>query len=202
MDNILHGLLNQLRIIGTVRVNQRLCTANNSIDIYANTWLSWIRRKLYNDGKSSTVRYLTDLYHRISLETDKLISQGKHNSQDHLKNLDIELQNSIKGLENLKITYRGYQKTQACIDGIINDYINPTLNTIHKHIPAYVLKSENIILLDNKENLNEKNLNKENLNEGTKIKSPKKITPKEHKEKNTALRNLSEWPSLHHSVNT
>ena len=144
MDDSLQQYLIKLRIIARIDVNQRLDTTNNAVRIYGNSWLDWGIRKICSDGKKETFRYLQNLYREIDQQADQLINLLV-NSKDDIKQkkalrdcvtLAEKIKLSIRGLNNLYNTYKGYQDVQAGIESIREDFALRTYDTLLETIPA------------------------------------------------------------------
>jgi hypothetical protein len=152
MNDILHGQLNQLRIISKVRIGQRLNTTNN-LTVYEDSILNWLRRKYYHDSKDETVRLLQDLYRTINQSATQLIADIRttRDEQVRLSKMQVALtlasliNTSIKGVENLSNTYSTYTRTTSILHGIVQDFAIVTytqlLNVILVHIYTKDLKN-------------------------------------------------------------
>ena len=86
MDNILHQYLTKLRIISKIPENGRLNTTQNDLDIYYDTFTSWMWRKISGDSKDCTTKYLINLYREINSFSDQLM----HNILIKTKHLKIK----------------------------------------------------------------------------------------------------------------
>lgn len=138
INDIMHDLLNKLRIISKIKEGQKLDTSKG-LSIYSDSLLNWIIRKWYHDCKDEGIRFLRDLYKSFAQSIDSLISQSDHNKKANIQyiiiNSAIELKNSIRGIENLAKTYSGYPTTTAALEGILRDYIIVTYTTLLDSIP-------------------------------------------------------------------
>lgn len=128
MDDNLHGLLNKLRLIASIKPGQKLDTSKPNVDIYQSGWISWIRRKINGDDKDASIRYLTSLYRQVHQELKKI--QDKK-SKELFQNVIVS---SCDGLINLKNTYRGFSLTQISLQGIIDDFADPALKLVTPQI--------------------------------------------------------------------
>lgn len=150
MNDVMHDLLNKLRIIGKVREGQKLDTTNGNINVYTDTWFNWAMRKWNRDNKDEGVRYLRDLYKSLQQSVETVINESKIASSDVKKSLAIyvlinaatELKASIRGLDNLAKTYVGYPTTLASLEGILRDYVIVTYSSLLDAIPESKLTKE------------------------------------------------------------
>lgn len=149
MNNTLHQHLNHLRLIGRIREGQRLDTTKD-ITVYDDTILSWVMRKWNHDGKDEGVRFLRELYSSINQSTDQLIIEmlnakspvKKQRKLSVVVNLAKNIKSSIVGVENLSKTYSDFPKTNAQLEGIIQDYAITTYQHLVENIPADKLPVE------------------------------------------------------------
>ncbi len=152
MNDVMHDLLNKIRIISKIREGQKLDT-NNGLNVYTEGWLNWLARKWNRDTKDEGVRYLRDLYKSIQQTVENIINESK--MQNHtsaptrqplavyvLVNTATELKASVKGLDNLCKTYVHFPTTVAAIDGILKDYVIVTYSSIIDAIPEEKLTKE------------------------------------------------------------
>lgn len=123
--------LTNLRIISHLEVGQKLDTKNNRLDIYTMSWYwpTWLYRKFVQDNKIECVEYLRNLYKDIEQDAARIIDSYKSASDPcgQLKYYKLllkfaeKLASSIRGLNNLKETYKGFQRTQADIESLKED---------------------------------------------------------------------------------
>lgn len=150
MNDIMHDLLDKLRIISTIKEDQKLDTSNGRLNIYTEGWLSWIRRNWYGDSKDEGVRYIKDMYKAIQQYVETLIKEYNQTRDESKKSAIItvlinaasELKASIKGLDNLCKTYINFQRTTAELLGILKDYILVTYSSLLDVIPANKLPND------------------------------------------------------------
>jgi hypothetical protein len=142
MNDILHGQLNQLRIISKVRAGQRLDTTNN-LTVYEDSILNWVIRKYYHDSKDEAVRLLQDLYRTINQSVTQLIADilTTRDDQCRLRKMQVALtlasliNTSIKGVENLSNTYSTFTRTTSILHGIVQDFAIVTYTQLLNVIP-------------------------------------------------------------------
>lgn len=123
--------LTNLRIISHLEVGQKLDTKNNRLDIYTMSWYwpTWLYRKFVQDNKVECVEYLRNLYKDIEQDAARIIDSYKSANDPcgQLKYYKLllkfaeKLASSIRGLNNLKETYKGFQRTQADIESLKED---------------------------------------------------------------------------------
>ena len=147
MNDVMHDLLNKIRIISKIREGQKLDT-NNGLNVYTEGWFNWIARKWNRDTKDEGVRYLRDLYKSVQQTVENVINETKQPAPKQtmavyvLVNTATELKASVRGLDNLCKTYAHYPTTVAAIDGILKDYVIVTYSSIIDAIPDEKLTKE------------------------------------------------------------
>ena len=142
MNDVMHDLLNKLRIIGKVREGQKLDVANG-LHVYSDSWLNWLMRKWNRDNKDEGVRCILDLYKALGQSVEVLINETKlaKNENKRVNNIYVmvniasNIKNSIKGLDNLAKTYNNYPSTTSAIEGIVKDYVIVVYNSLIDNIP-------------------------------------------------------------------
>lgn len=142
MDDIIHDQLNQLRIIGQIRIGQKI-TTTNGISVYNNGIITWLSRMWNRDGKFETIRVLKDLYKSVDLSITEYIKETDHMPYDEkifkkriylLIKMAESLHDSIGGIENLSQTYSDNQTVNAGMDSIVKDYIIIIYGTLLDYI--------------------------------------------------------------------
>jgi hypothetical protein len=149
ISDVMHDLLNKLRIIAQVKEGQKLDTTNG-LDVYTEGWINWAFRKWYRDSKDEGIRFLRELYRSLQQSVETVV--GEYNNSPNktrramainvLMNTAVELKSSVRGLDNLRKTYMGYPSTVAHIHGIIRDYVIVTYATLLDVIPAKKLTDD------------------------------------------------------------
>jgi hypothetical protein len=134
ISDIMHSILNELRIISKIREGQKLNTING-LSIYTESIFGWVMRKVHGDSKEESIKHIRELYKSLSQMIDLIILEPKKTTITILITAGIELKNSIVGLDNLAKTYALFPTTLAAIEGILRDYILNTYNTILNNIP-------------------------------------------------------------------
>ena len=142
MSDVMHDLLNKLRIISKIKEGQKLDTANG-LNVYTEGWVNWFMRKWHRDNKDEGIRYLLGAYKAFQQSIEVIMNDLKHSTQESKKSMTVyilinaasELKASIRGLDNLCKTYAGFPTTVAAIDGIIKDYVIVTYSSLLEVIP-------------------------------------------------------------------
>ena len=125
-DSINNILLN-MKIISEIKENDKLLTNNNCLEIDTR-YVQFIQRWLYEDGREVTLIKISEIIDNLfnfidnNYSTKRNIVNNGNFDEDktHLfQRIHLNLQNSIKGLENLKTTYKHDIKTISQIDLII-----------------------------------------------------------------------------------
>lgn len=150
MNEIMHRLLNELRVIGKIKEGQKLDTSNGTLYVYSDGWVSWFTRKWYRDSKDECVRHLRDLYRSFGQSVETIINEATTCTNDTRKsqaiyviiNAATELRASIKGLDSLSKTYMSYPTTVAALEGILRDYIIVTYSLLLEAIPENRIPKE------------------------------------------------------------
>tara|TARA_S200000501_G_C20357848_1_gene540552 strand:+ start:107 stop:541 length:435 start_codon:yes stop_codon:yes gene_type:complete len=119
-NNEIDELIINLAILSKLEINKKLSTKESYLNIENNNGtlqsiLEGPKRWWYGECRDTAIKKI-----------DLLISKSLRNCKDHPILVDY-LQNSIKGLENLKNTYLDCTQTNARLDVII-DKINRNLN--------------------------------------------------------------------------
>lgn len=158
---MLEKILVDLKVISRLTENDKLCTVNaDNITIESNDYLQATRRYMYNDSRSRTIKtidniidssveYSTNCMKSSHLNLHQLTnSPSEHDRENHfrectkLRNLSIEINNTVKGLNNLKLTYRN--------DAIITSQIDVIIHKINTHVSEIEKKIEQVSPNNNK----------------------------------------------------
>jgi hypothetical protein len=150
MNNIIHNYLNQLRVISLFNEGDKARIENGFLTVDNKNWFNWMKRQKWLfpwsvdvDSKEETVKHLQHFFISVSQSIDQIIIEIDNtkdkNKYDKLLIITVSLLDklisSIKGLHNLANTYKNYPRQYAEIHGIIDDYINPSLQLLYKNIP-------------------------------------------------------------------
>ena len=149
----LENILLNLKIIANIKEFDKISTAYDTITIERNDILQGTRRKIYSgDSREKTIKTIESLINRLFEITDELlekeqtiqINQNGYYSKDTVKespfvdepiatflNITNQLSSSIRGLQNLKITYLNDVTTTSKLDLVIGKIQN-RINKINK----------------------------------------------------------------------
>lgn len=148
ISDILHDMLNKLRIISKIKEGQKIDTSDG-LNVYNDGIINWLFRKYTRNNKDENVKYLSDLYKQLqqTIETNlnELSNSGDTKKIKLLRILTtsaLELRSSIKGLENLSKTYYNYPSTLASLEGILKDYIVVIYSSMLEAIPEDIIPNE------------------------------------------------------------
>lgn len=149
MNDVMHDLLNKLRVISKIREGQKLDTSHG-LNVYNEGWINWVLRKWNRDNKDEGIRYLRDLYKALQQSVETIINESKHSSSDSKKSMAIyvlinaasELKASVRGLDSMCKTYTGFPTTIASLDGVLKDYVIVTYSSLMEAIPKDKLTQE------------------------------------------------------------
>lgn len=135
MNDVMHDLLNKLRVISKIKEGQKLDTANG-LNVYTEGWVNWLLRKWNRDNKDEGIRNLRDLYKALQQSVETVINESKKSMATYvLINAASELKASVKGLDNMCKTYANFPTTVAALDGILKDYVIVTYSSLMEAIP-------------------------------------------------------------------
>lgn len=148
MDDLLHSLLNKLRLISQITDGKKISTSNDELNIYEESGLNWLFRVYTRDGKDASIKSLRTLYQTVRNNTERIIS--KIDKQSTHINSDIEvalimaqkIKSSVAGLENLSKTYHAYPTVVAALEGIVQDYAAPAYKLLVNSVPHDLLLDE------------------------------------------------------------
>jgi hypothetical protein len=122
-----------LKIISNIKEYDKLITnENKQIDIDTSSYLQFMRRWWNGRNRSNTLTYLKDYVYKdafIIIDTtlqnemknkynNNFFEQSNHNI---LQKFLVEFKNSIRGLQNLKITYNNDVSFRSQLDVIIEE---------------------------------------------------------------------------------
>lgn len=135
INDVMHDLLNKLRVISKIKEGQKLDTANG-LNVYTEGWVNWLLRKWNRDNKDEGIRNLRDLYKALQQSVETVINESKKSMATYvLINAASELKASVKGLDNMCKTYANFPTTVAALDGILKDYVIVTYSSLMEAIP-------------------------------------------------------------------
>ena len=149
ISDVMHDLLNKLRIISQVKEGQKLNTMYG-LDVYNEGWFNWLARVWNRDSKDECIRYIRDLYKSLQQSIETVINEYSNNQSKVRKTMALgvlvnaatELKSSVRGLDNLRKTYTNYPGTVAQLHGIMRDYVIVAYSTLMDIIPIEKLSDE------------------------------------------------------------
>lgn len=137
MDNTDQRTCTNLRLISTVKVNQRLRInfGYNVVDVVDNTTYNAFTAFLVCDTWNYTKHSLKKIFTEdTSALCAKLI---KNNCIQELTNIRGLLSKSSIGLNNLKTAYKNDGVAIVHIDSIMEDYITMQINNINEYLQTH-----------------------------------------------------------------
>lgn len=132
-----------LRIISKIPEKGKISVCEDNIFIYDDTMVNWILRKIYNDSKETTVKFLENFYTELCNFTDRLVTEigvdlsnsSRQKKKTLLISLISKMKLSVMGLDNLIVTYKLYPSTVSMLELIKSDIVLPQFNVLSKFLP-------------------------------------------------------------------
>jgi len=126
------NVFTNLKIISNIKEYDKLIINNKQIDIDNPSYLQFMRRWWNGRNRLNTLLYLKDyVYKDAFLLIDNTLQNEikkkiikiffEHSNHNILQKFLIELKNSIRGLQNLKITYNSDVSFKSQLDIIIEE---------------------------------------------------------------------------------
>jgi hypothetical protein len=107
-------ILINLKLIGEIKIDDKLRICNNNLDI-DNRYMKSVVRKFYSDSRINTIELINDLIEDSIIFSnnliDKIVAVDSGNVENiHYKHqlniLTVNLNTSLNGLDKLKVTYK------------------------------------------------------------------------------------------------
>ena len=99
-------IITNLKIIAQLKLNEKLCIRKGHLYIDSSSNYQFIKRWFYRDSRDIILLYIKDLIHNIShFIYERSKDYSKSDCQWIFTRILMELENSEKGLTNLKRTY-------------------------------------------------------------------------------------------------
>ena len=136
-DNMIDNILYKLNIISSIKQGDKLYCFDDNIFI-DNSYIQSISRYIYNQNRNDAIQniqecienviYITDFIYRNEISVKKNIKEKeqrqlntffKECNDKILKKFYIKMNNSIEGLNNLKLTYNEDLSIKTIIDLLI-----------------------------------------------------------------------------------
>lgn len=127
-------LLTNLQILGKATENTKLCIRNNSLCLESNTYknafakktqeyLNTMKRWYFQDGRNTLIIFIQNIMYQVFTNTYFIMTNNQKEKwifEQYLINLD----NSLPGLESMKLTYKDDANICCKIDRIIINVSN------------------------------------------------------------------------------
>lgn len=135
-DKILENLLLNIKILSNIKESDKLSTSNEEmLVIDSPSYLQGIYRTLYGDSREETLNKIDKIINDLFKITDEMLdneskkkkrynNKFKDDNSTIFQKIAINLSESIKGLQNLKITYIKDVSITSRLDIIINKIQN------------------------------------------------------------------------------
>ena len=144
MDNTLYIYLSKLRIISKIPINGKLNICNNDLNIYNDTFINWVTRKINGDSRESSTKYVIELYKEIINFSDQMMysissdidDSHKMKKMNMLISLTEKLKESLNGIQHLIGTYKYDIKITSMLECLEQDVILPQYRIIKNFIPS------------------------------------------------------------------
>jgi hypothetical protein len=120
-DEVIDLILSNLRVVGMVKKQQKLCIRQGKLSVDALDTLQPVRRFMYRDSRETTYLYVKNtVYDAIKML--RAIKAEILRGEDHywvMNRLEEELKACVIGIENLKTTYSADSMTTSSLDVLI-----------------------------------------------------------------------------------
>jgi len=137
-------ILLNLKIISQIKENEKLSTNMEQLSI-DQSMCQFLTRAYYGNSRDTTLKMIDNVVTNALELTDKTLNQGLNNSDNVKKEKNIlneepshllhrfllQMSNAIKGLENLKVTYKDDVSVQSKLD-LINEKMAMRIEKINK----------------------------------------------------------------------
>jgi hypothetical protein len=135
MDEQAINLLIGLRRIGQNPHGGKLNTHDGDIDIYMGTWKEWISRNIfYRYGETQSREFLMKFYSMVNQKCRNLILMPNTSDIDNIIYSFVKaIEKSLKGIENLRVSYNHKASIISDTDYILDDIVNPLLAILYKY---------------------------------------------------------------------
>jgi hypothetical protein len=109
VEDLVDKIIINLKIIGIIKVNEKLCIRKGNLQIDQESNLRSLKRWFFRDTRDDFLIFIRDIIRKINLITD---------SQD-LERIYSEFEKAQLGMDNLKATYSMDPVTIATIDNLV-----------------------------------------------------------------------------------
>jgi hypothetical protein len=109
VEDLVDKIIINLKIIGIIKVNEKLCIRKGNLQIDQESNLRSLKRWFFRDTRDDFLIFIRDIIRKINLITD---------SRD-LERIYSEFEKAQLGMDNLKATYSMDPVTIATIDNLV-----------------------------------------------------------------------------------
>lgn len=109
VEDLVDKIIINLKIIGIIKVNEKLCIRKGNLQIDQESNLRSLKRWFFRDTRDDFLIFIRDLIRKINLITD----------QRDLERIHSEFEKAQLGMDNLKATYSMDPVTIATIDNLV-----------------------------------------------------------------------------------
>ena len=130
-------LFTDLKVLGTIKQNQKLYTNGHQIRVDDESILQPAARFFFGENRSGNMRSIKRVLQQANTVVDLYMHNGKcsASSINVVRRLQNEMQNAVLGLGNLKSTYDSDTTTMSAISVLIEN-INETIVSIQSWLSA------------------------------------------------------------------
>lgn len=139
--------LSNLRLVGGIKKHEYIQTDSegNILSYLSHNFINCVSSAIYGENWSSTLRSLRKIYvDELPILLEKLIED--HSTKELTKIYKL-LEDSLIGLENLKIVYQNSDELSH-IDTIVDDFCKNQLDRVKDYIDSKKKESESIEITD------------------------------------------------------
>ena len=99
-------LFTDLKVLGQIRPSDKMATRGAQMRIESETFGQGLRRWISGEGREATSRGIKRVLSQVNAILDLAMAQAPSSSNSHiLQRIYSELDNTLRGLENLRTTY-------------------------------------------------------------------------------------------------
>jgi hypothetical protein len=109
VEDLVDKIIINLKIIGIIKVNEKLCIRKGNLQIDQESNLRSLKRWFYRDTRDDFLIFIRDIIRKINLITD----------HRDLERIYSEFEKAQLGMDNLKATYSMDPVTVATIDNLV-----------------------------------------------------------------------------------
>jgi hypothetical protein len=109
VEDLVDKIIINLKIIGIIKVNEKLCIRKGNLQIDQESNLRSLKRWFFRDTRDDFLIFIRDIIRKINLITD----------HRDLERICSEFEKAQLGMDNLKTTYSMDPVTIATIDNLV-----------------------------------------------------------------------------------